>query len=267
MTMTSILSVPVKKFRLAEELILADSSEKLDEFCESTGIAFDEASLDQLLDLALKRHPDRSERSSLDSFLAPRIHMILRMPRATAARPGVWAWCAARPLARYMARRWPLDEESSLWRYTSRDVLRNGISRLWWAAEMLRSGPDYTVVPLALKSVRRFQFVSELRYSMHRECARAFARVLDDRSAGDDQAQQLSKRLNVYLRAIALELWDYSDSDSIGDIDTAWGPAKPTLQDLASPTAELVGPQRGYARSDVEEHLYGWLMKISEEAE
>ena len=267
MTRSAILSVPLRRMRAVEESIPSNNLASLEDVCETTGFEYSIEVVDQMLAGALKRVPPEGAnwKSELDAYLAPRLHLAFRLPRAFAARPGVWVWCALRPMRPYMERRWPLNEDSTLWRFTSRDVLRNGVARLWWAAELLRDGPDYSLVPRAMESVRWFQFVSELRYSMHRECARAFARTLVECEATDALAQELSKRFNVYLRASALETHDYADEDSVASGDQAWLTGESSLGDLALPVAELVGPRDGRSRNDIEDVLFQWLRDVAHE--
>lgn len=268
MSMQPILSIPTKKIRAVEEMLASEETQAIRDLADPTGFSLDEDVAAALIEYGLKRFPERRDKqlSGLDAFMAPRLHMLLRLSRNMAAVPGVWTWLAADPFKPYMRHRWPLEKSTTLWRYTSRNVLRNGVSRLWWAAEMLRDGADYTLVPLALHSVRRFQFVSELRYSRHRECARAFTRVLAESDASDEQAQELSKRFNVYLKARALEYWDYDDDAAQASFDKEWGARTPTLLELTVPEPELAGPADARSRSDVEEHLYGWLRDVASEA-
>lgn len=263
-----ILAVPIKKARSVEDMLQAGDTHALNDVCEPTGFVVDADLTAELQNYVLKRFPDKRDRgrSELDAFLAPRLHCLMRMPRQCAAIPGVWTWSAVSLMRSYMDHRWPLAEGKTTWRYTSRDVLRNGVARLWWAAELLRDGADYSLVHMALKSVRRFQFVSELKYSMHRECARAFTRVVAEADATDDECQELSKRFNLYLKAHALELWDYHDVDAVCRFDTQWASSAITLSELTCPDDELVGPSDGRSRTDVEEALYRWLQAVHLEA-
>jgi hypothetical protein len=267
MSKQPILAISARKMRIVDEVLTTGDTRAIADISEPIGVEFDSTSTDELVAYALKKFGGGKERnaSELDAFLAPRVHNVLRMPRQAAGLPGVWTWLAVGPFRRYMDHRWPLSEASSLWRFTSRDVLRNGVSRLWWAAEMLRDGPDYSLVPLALRSVRRFQFVSELKYSMHRECARAFARVVAEADASDELCQSLSKRFNVYLRAQALECWDYADVDSEARFDASWAGKVASLKELTGPVEELNGPTDGRSRSDVEQALFQWLEALLHE--
>ena len=201
-----------------------------------------------------------------DAWMAPRIHAALRLTRAVAARPEIWSWLALVPMRSYMKSRWPLHddiEERKTWRYFSSNLLRNGVARLWWAAEMLRDGPDYTLAECSLEEVYRFQFISELKYSWHKECCRAFARVLDDRNIDGGGAKNLSKRINVYLGLRAWELDDCPDSESVSSVDESWLLRSPSLAQLTCEVGEIVGPRDGFSRGAVEEGLYDWIDSLA----
>jgi hypothetical protein len=105
--------------------------------------------------------------------------------------------------------------------------------------------------------------VSELKYSWHRECARAIARYLDDHDADDAAAQDLSKRLNLYLGTRALERWDSDGSSSRAAWDEEWARRSIVLAEITCPDHELVGPSAGYADQRVEEELITWFDSIA----
>lgn len=234
--------------------------------CEET---FADKALDALFARALEIYADPSEYSELDAYLAARLHLCIRLPRRTAGDPGIWCWLAVSVCRQYMLHRWPFDEERRdqvLWRYTSKDVLRNGISRLWWAAELVRDGPDYSLVPAALARVRTFQNVSELRYSWHRECARAMTMVLRKH---DDSGDQLGPLFNAYLKTQSLELFD-TDFEERQQFswDDDWGSGQVGVDEILAPFDQIrmKGPRCGYSRHHVEESLVSWLEQLYDEA-
>lgn len=232
---------------------------------EPVGASFERPLMDKLMAEALSRFqhlPRGPERDNeLDKWLAPRIHYLLRLPRAVAADDGLWRWLAVVVCRPYMLVRWPEKAESGWWRYNSQNLLRNGIARLWWAAELVRNGPDYRLVPQALKSVRTFHNVSELRYSMHRETARAFTRVVGDL---DEAGDALSVAFNAYLATHGLEYFDrdYQETEQFS-WDHEWGKRTPEEAVLLGDISGPVGPKAGYSRSDVEERLFEWLNELA----
>lgn len=258
--MRALMMIREKHLKKLEGYMSEERFEEASSLAGDTGAVFDDAVLNGLVARALGDRTLDTD-SKLDSFLAPRLHVVLRMPRMIAARPGVWAWLACGPMLPYMRQRWPKEPDGTWWRYNSKDLLRNGVARLWWGAEMLRSAADYTLVARSLLTVRRFMFISELKYSWHREAVRAFARVLIDREATDPEAQELSKLFNIYLKTRALELWDPTEPRNT-DWDPNWASRTPTLAQVVLPDHELEGPMEGKSRVIVEEELYEWLLLI-----
>lgn len=228
-----------------ESMLESGALEDLDRWARDSGATADLQLLDDLV-AHLKSSfapftPDK--KSAADQWLAPRLHFSLRLTRRAASDPGLWTWLAAGPLRSYLEWRWPRTDESTWWRYTGRDLLRNGLARLWWGAELVRTGPDYSLVVDAFATVRTFMFVSELRYSWHREATRAFTMVLRDRKASDHEAQELSKLFNVYLKTRALELWDQTSEQESAGPDAAWLAGSPSLVQATAPISELRGPK------------------------
>jgi hypothetical protein len=242
---------------------------------EITDIEFNGNLVNSLVYAALDRFAgdDDDEKGALDSFLAPRLHAAIRLSRNDAANHLIWAWVASVPMSKYMRKRWPLGEDDQEkkkpgWRYVDSNLMRNGIARLWWAGEILRSGPDYKLVEAPLRGVYAFQSVSELKYSWHREFTRAFARVCLDQqlySRGSKVVKELSKRVNLYAKTQAIEGFDDEVDEGINSIDKDWYAVTPTLSELTCPVEELVGPRDGFSRQHVEEHLYSWISQVAAE--
>jgi hypothetical protein len=252
---------PLNNVKVANALAASDTP-SLTVLYETVGWDIDVDLLQKLQRHALKTYTDVNE---LDQWLAPRLHSVVRIPRTTAADHGVWTWLAVDILKPYMQYRWPVDltAKAPWWRYNDRTgLLRNGACRLWWAAELVRSGPDYSLVPAALRGSRVFQNVGERRYSWHRECARAFTRILHDYH---DVGDELSVLFNAYLATQCLEVFDYVPSAlEFTGWDPDWAAKTPTFKDLLSPVASLEGPGAGYSRASVEEALYRWLKDVIE---
>lgn len=233
-----------------------------------TGVAYDATLVARLIDHVRSRYekPPQS-----DGWLASRVHAVLRMPRRIAAHRGMWFGAATGAFRAYVDWRHPRDLPTDTWWRYNGDLLRNGVSRLWWGAEMLRDGPDYSLVPVGFQSVRTYMFVSELRYSRYREAARAFARVAagqaSDAPLSDSEVQQLSILFNTYLRLDVLESHGPGASSSSREWDPEWGVRVPTWMELTSedPRA-LVGPDAGYSDRAKEDAIVDWLRRLVPEA-
>lgn len=253
---------PLQNSKVAAALA-TNQTPALEAIEEEIGTKFDVDLLEGLIAHALKTHSDIDK---LDQWLAARIHFALRLPRNVASDPGVWTWLAVGVARPYVERRWKVDITAKYpwWRYNDTGVLRNGVARLWWAAELVRSGPDYGLVSSALRLVRVFQNVGELRYSWHREAARAFTRVLTEY---EDVGDELSVVFNAYLATQCLETFDTALSDvERTSWDREWGARVPSLKELLVSDDELEGPEAGYARRSVEDQLYVWLKDMMDAA-
>ncbi len=202
---------------------------------------------------------------ALDRWLAPRLHSVLRIPRRFASDRAFWAWIAMRFAADYVHQRWENKGVVRDWRFTS-TALRNGVSRLWWAAELLRNGPDYDAVDLGLRKVRLAQFALELRYSWYRPAAIAFVRVAQGGSEPmDDGAMRfLSTRANAYLPLSPLEVLGFDEDTQA--LDEAWWTSGTTLAELREPEPPP-GPEDGYADPDAIANLEAWFAEVLEEAD
>ena len=80
---------------------------------------------------------------ALDRWLAPRIHYAIRVPRRVAADRRFWAWIAVKFAANYVYTRFEKKGQVTANRFVG-DDLRNGVSRLWWAAELVRRPPVFS---------------------------------------------------------------------------------------------------------------------------
>jgi hypothetical protein len=206
---------------------------------------------------------DSSDDYALDRWLAPRVHAAIRLPRRITSDRTFWAWIAMALAPEYVFRRWESGGKLNSWRLTG-ELLRNGVSRLWWAAELLRNGPDYSAVDLGLKHVRTAQFALELKYSWYRPAAIAFVRVAEGKPrATDEQMTALSKRANAYLPLAPLEAIGFDDSED--ELDSTWWGGCATLSELISDDPPL-GPEDGYASKEAIESLEKWFQGILSES-
>ncbi len=206
---------------------------------------------------------DPSDQYALDRWLAPRLHNAIRLPRRITSDRAFWAWVAMDSAPEYICNRWRNGGILNPWRFTG-GLLRNGVSRLWWAAELLRNGPDYSSVDLALRRVRTAQFALELKYSWYRPAAIAFVRVAEGSSpASDDEMSAMSRRANAYLPLAPLEAIGCDDREP--DYDEAWWEsATRTLADLTGPEL-LPGPEDGFADAEAIKALERWFKEIRSE--
>jgi len=151
----------------------------------------------------------------------------------------------------------------SAWRLTG-DLLRNGVSRLWWAAEMLRDASDYSAVDLGLRRVVTAQYALELKYSWFRPAAVAFAKVVEesDPPMSSSLMTKLSTRANAYLPIMPLEAMGYYDSADT--FDSSWWTGSISREELLS-EALPEGPTDGGISADSLKTLKDWFTEVAEE--
>jgi len=228
---------------------------------EASPLQIDAALLSRLKEEALRRHVD--DLDAMDGWLAPRLHSAVRVSRRTASDKLFWSWLAIAHGSPYVHARWA-DPRTGLvkaWRYTG-DLLRNGLSRLWWGAELARNGADYGDVERVFRRVRTAQFALELRYSWYRPAAIAFARVAepdDGEPLTDDQKRLLSSRINAYLSTLVLEAMATEEGQG-REIDEVWYQTRPTIQQLLED--DPIGPEEGRVSEETISKLVDWFAQL-----
>lgn len=225
--------------------------------------------LDLLIELT-SRCSDLIPFERMDSWLAPRFHCALRIPRSTAANDGMWTWLALHCLRFVQARFGTQGNRVHPWRYNG-VWSRNALSRLWWGAEMTRNGEDYSATVLCFTRVRTAQFALELMYSWDRAAAIAFSKVAETPVAGrrlsDDKVSELSKRLKVYLTLRGLNGFGDEQADEPEDFDIEWARHTPSLRSLLSADiSTLRGPRVGRCDVNRIERLVTWFSDIVAES-
>lgn len=216
----------------------------------------------ELLEQAIKQELDEGE---LDSWLAHRLHFAIRVPRRIAADRWFWAWLALTVGPSFVRHRFKDKQgEVTEWRYTG-VLTRNALSRLWWGAEMVRNGPDYSHVPLVFRRVRTAQWALELKYSWYRPAPIAFTRVAEagSKPLSDDAMKTLSKKINAYLSLTVLEAMGLDDVQP-DEFDKDWRKRQPALKEALA--EKLEGPSDGYASGKAIEALEGWFKSLVEVA-
>jgi len=259
--------VPPELLEGREYSIPGDKVELIHESHERGG---DAVTLDPTLLTALFREGldkgfanSESDHYALDRWLAPRLHAALRVPRRVASDRRFWAWVAMRFGYEYVFARFKDSDESvTPWRFTG-DLLRNGVSRLWWAAEMLRNGSDYSAVDLCLRRVVTAQYALELKYSWFRPAAIAFATVAEGKPPlSSDLMTKLSKRANAYLPIMPLEAMGYYDSDD--SFDAVWWTGAISQEELFS-VDDPEGPSDGVVSGEALATLGEFFTQVAEE--
>ncbi|MFG2518871.1 DUF6339 family protein [Streptomyces sp. NPDC048527] len=124
------------------------------------------------------------ERARADAWLAPRLHATLRLTRREAADKRLWNHIAVAVAPDYVV--WRHLSEATAKRKVPRVPAerfrgspdRQCFSRLWWAAELFRNGPDYAPVETACGNQDLIHSVLRKELVDHRPTAQALVRLL-----------------------------------------------------------------------------------------
>jgi len=247
---------------LTPEFLRGGPLPDLTKHIEPVSEQWDEEVVRGLFEHALLLEIDEKE---LDAWLAPRLHYVFRVSRRTASDRRIWTWLAMTVGRRYVIRRWAEDGKVTLMRYDG-ELLRNALSRLWWGAELVRSGQGYEYVTMVFRNVRTAQFALELKYSWYRPAAIAFTRVAEGLDGGkvlnDEEKKNLSKTINAYLSLTALEARGLYEDETQ---DVEWRRYHPALAEvLIDDIRKLQGPCDGFASEQAVRDLERWFRETSD---
>ncbi|MFF8411926.1 DUF6339 family protein [Streptomyces omiyaensis] len=178
----------------------------------------------ELLDEAMRRFA--TDKYAADGWLAPRLHAALRMTRAEAADRRLWNHLAMIVAPDYV-----------VWRHKGADTAEgrgiaqaarfSGIhytqafSRLWWAAELFRDGPDYRPVLTACRVQDVLNTTMRLDIVDHRPTAQAVIRVVE--GLLESGVPRVGDRVNAFSAAVnaagSTLMYDVLAEDTEPDVD------------------------------------------------
>ena len=197
----------------AARVAVADRSFRSGEVAaiDATPYLIEDVGMDRPIELGplravVNRAMGRRAPGASDAWLAPRVHATVRLTRREAADPRIWAYLATVALPDYVRWRWrdlgPPGVPVAIDRFVGVNVGANAVSRLWWAAELTRDGPDYGPTARALASPWFDPAWLGLGVMHHRAAAQAVVARLADDGAGTAAAV---RALDLAVRAMALD--------------------------------------------------------------
>ncbi|MCZ0207157.1 DUF6339 family protein [Streptomyces sp. UMAF16] len=157
------------------------------------------APIRELVEQAMARFGDN--RSAADGWLAPRLHATLRMTRSEAGDGRLWNHLAMLVAPDYVVWRHKQVEIAQSSRFCGPHYTQC-FSRLWWAAELFRNGPDYRPVETACAVQDVLNTTLRLDVIDHRPTAQALLRVFERLLSGGtprpgDHVNALSSAVNA----------------------------------------------------------------------
>lgn len=174
----------------------------LEKACEPLpgDVRWEAAPVRELLDEAMDRFDD--EPTKADAWLPPRLHATLRLSRREAADPRLWNFLALRLAPDYVIwRNPPRSSGTSPVPQVNKNHFigsfhKQTFSRLWWAAEFFRNGPDYGPVEIVCRNQETFNSLLRLEIVYHRATARTIARLMEDGTV------RTTREANAFFKAV-----------------------------------------------------------------
>jgi hypothetical protein len=159
-----------------------------------------------------------TEQSSYDFENAVQVHECFELTPLQASDPRLWATLTHVEAWQYMHRRWPVDDSKKpsfiRSRYfvagsDSRAIIRNGIARLWWSAEISKNPKfkkdQYRLTQILLSKLDITQQLLERSYGRSRRVVQSILRFIDqysdqclnDGQISRDRIRHLAKQLSL----------------------------------------------------------------------
>jgi len=266
--------VPSVEHIVTDEFLAGGRLADLNDYkAQSADIRVDVEDVRRLVDEAIQNFGPRSLEG--DAWLAPRLHNLLRLERRQASNQGFWRWMALEVMPDYVRHRWAqkkkgFDNYVDAYSYlgTGYFLRRNAVSRLWWGAEIMRNGADYTEVEPALKNSGIDQYALDLRFGNLRPAAIAFSRVARGAEVGRplkfDEIKALSKRVNLLLSGTSLESLAPAGQDEVDDPYEQWveddvDPETLVTSDLGA----IEGPPDSKCADDEIDEYIRWFAEVA----
>ena len=196
---------------LPDEFLIADNPLSLGiynspTYIEKMPVPVDFSVLDGIINDAISKY--KRYDTAMDACMAREFHRALPIPRRYASDSRFWAWLGILKYPDFVAWRWAPSAKTGL-RTTSRfygDRVRQTFSRLWWAAELTRSGDDYTLTK-ALFDLPGFQDIYEAvfgrAFGNYQPALIAFVEVVGRKS--EKYIRDFAKELGYVLTTSVLE--------------------------------------------------------------
>ncbi|MGW3075354.1 DUF6339 family protein [Kitasatospora sp. NPDC001132] len=157
-----------------------------------------------------------------DAWLAPRLHAALRLTRREAADPAFWNYLALGVAPDYVVWRHLAEPKDGAVARVAADRFRGpyhkqAFSRLWWAAELFRDGPDYEPVVTACGNQDILNTALRMSVINHRPTAQAIARLVAKGTVtGGREVNALAGAINASAATLMYDVIapDHPDRDS-----------------------------------------------------
>lgn len=137
-----------------------------------------------------------------DGTLSVEMHRALSLPRTLGMDTGVWHFLACVARTDYVWYRWGTGGKVSRERFLG-SIKRNSFARLWWCAEVMRDGNDYTGVSACFEQQDLYEAVFGRTFSKFPLAARLLVERLSSLERG--VVREVAKDFNLMLSTFVLE--------------------------------------------------------------
>ncbi len=185
----------------------------LPEAIDQLSVEISLSAFNRVITEAMQKFPD--DPPSGDLWLSEQIHRALGLPRNVAMDIRVWQFLTCIQSPEYVRYRWGGSGAVSKERFLG-GIKRNAFARLWWAAEIMKNGDDYSEIAPCFKSQDLYEAVFGRSFSKFPSAARAFVRAVKDQERNIVRA--VAKDFNFMLSTFVLEdLPDEQINDLVGE--------------------------------------------------
>lgn len=156
--------------------------------------------------------------ASIDAAMASEVRRHLQLTREQAAHDGLWRYLAVVELREFVRYRWPypdpqtnrsLSAAQAKYLEGARDLYEHALVRLWWIAELTRTGNNYSRTTKALKRQELANDLFDRGYARYPPAVRATIDVLADTNS--QVVSRTTTKLNHALSTIRLEALNESE--------------------------------------------------------
>ena len=184
---------------------------------------------------------------STDAENAIRLHKSLKVSRSDASYGGLWTYLSHSVFLNYMSYRWSLDDLATdadkvsriseryvlRWNPSQRELARNGLSRLWWAAQLSydeeNSDDPYELTKTLFDLQDIAEGILDRSFTSNKNITIPLLRRIktlkeEGRPIKKENFFELMKRLNSAGGAIMMDSMDGNDLIQMFEKFTKWRP-------------------------------------------
>jgi len=148
------------------------------------------------------------EPNETDGHFSEELHRSIFIPRRFAVDSAVWHFITCLAYPEYVRYRWTRSNGSVSKERFLGGLKRNAFARLWWAAELLHQGDDYSLVHDCFSDQDLYEAIFGRSLSKYQLAARTTVEQLKGKPRS--VVRDVAKRLNMLLSTYLLEDLDKS---------------------------------------------------------